>query len=649
MRTQYEKHYRSDIDGLRAFAVIAVILYHAEFSWISGGFIGVDIFFVISGYLITNIIKREFETNNFQLVDFYQRRIRRILPALCVVLFVTTPVYLLISIPQERVDFAFSVVAALGFYSNIFFYSSTGYFQLATESMPLVHTWSLAIEEQYYLLFPLVFVFLLKRGLTLPGLLVIFVISFLAANYFSVKSPSFNFYSPLSRAFELILGASLASQTNIAKRNKVFRETATLCGLVCIVVSFYVFHRSSGVPNWLLILPLTGVALLLVYGGTGTFVCRVLSLPAIRFVGLISYSLYLWHQPVFTIAKLNSEGSLDVFQKFILIIFVFLLSYISWRFVEERCRKQKVVSNRVVFSCLAVSYGLLIVMALHVIKTQGYVNAYVSRLTGDQAILYKNFGDEQSLQGSIYDNGDCQYQLKKFHSDDFHRLESCKEKYGPGVLVLGDSHSMNIYNALRGSSANSFFVGVGRGGFRPIGSNAVGEYNLLLSVLKKEKLFETVLYNQAGFYFFDTNRGLEARRTDFVRDLDSLSLSHPRIEGTSHYLQQLAVVGELVVLGPKAPPFVNSRKVHAGVDYDFATARYGEILSVYDTLDEGLKSQLEEAGIAYISQIDALDFNFRRDFKTDKNMHFIDYDHWSKSGETYFAPRILSVVEKYGL
>lgn len=301
-----ELRYRPDIDGLRAVAVLAVVLFHAGISSISGGFVGVDVFFVISGFLITTIIVKEIRRGDFSLTVFYERRIRRILPAFFVVMLFSAVVAYSLLLPQDFENFGKSLVAASLSVSNLLFWRESGYFDSTAELKPLLHTWSLGVEEQFYLFFPLLLMFIarfFKQRWTLWIVLIAFS-SLLLSAWGAKHQPSATFYLLPTRAWELALGGLLAMGGVPPIHQRFWREIEALLGLGLIVWGISALTPESSFPGLNALYPCLGAALVIHAGSSGpSMVGNVLSWRPLVLIGLISYSLYLWHWPLLVFAK----------------------------------------------------------------------------------------------------------------------------------------------------------------------------------------------------------------------------------------------------------------------------------------------------------------------------------------------------------
>jgi len=347
--------YRREIDGLRAVAVIPVILFHANFSQFSGGFVGVDVFFVISGYLITSILIDDLQAGTFSIVRFYERRARRILPALFLIMAASMIPASLFLLPSELRSFSDSIVAVTVFSSNFLFWMTSGYFDAASQNNPLLHTWSLAVEEQYYLLFPLFLAATWRFGrrwfAAICALLA--VASLCVAQYSSQVSSMFAFYLLPSRAWELLIGVLIAVHNAGARQIRLShttREVGGLLGALLIAFSVFVFDRHTPFPGVYALVPTVGTGLIILCSDKSTVTGRILAHSLLVQIGLISYSLYLWHLPVLVFANHALLAWPGRIVSSLLIGLSFALAYISWKFVEVPFRNRRLISRRQIFT-----------------------------------------------------------------------------------------------------------------------------------------------------------------------------------------------------------------------------------------------------------------------------------------------------------
>lgn len=350
MSTQY----RPEVDGLRAVAVLPVILFHAGFEMFSGGFVGVDIFFVVSGYLITGIIYNEIRQGNFSIIKFYERRARRILPALFFVSLTCLAVAWVWMLPKEFSALSESLVAVNLFISNIYFWQDVDYFAGPADMQPFLHTWSLAVEEQFYLFFPLVMLVLggLRKYLLLALVALAFLLSLALAEYASRNHPAANFYLLPTRAWELMAGALIAIglYERELKLPRAIHNAGAFLGLGMILYSILTFDESTPFPSVWALLPVMGSALVILFARQDNAAGRLLSLGPIVGIGLISYSAYLWHQPVFVFARERSFDNVSQTDFLLLSLLSLVLAYFSWRFVEQPFRDKRLFSRGTIFS-----------------------------------------------------------------------------------------------------------------------------------------------------------------------------------------------------------------------------------------------------------------------------------------------------------
>lgn len=384
--------YRPDIDGLRAIAVLAVLFFHAGLPFFEGGYVGVDIFFVISGYLITSIILREIDQERFSILQFYERRFRRILPPLIVVVFLTLIAGLYLLPSDGILGLGYSAITTALMSSNMLFYFESGYFGGAAEMKPLLHTWSLAVEEQFYIFFPLVLIFISKRNKAhyLRYFLILGFLSLIACILLTQLKPSAAFYWIPTRTWELLIGSLLALKV-FPELSKSSSEAVSLTGAGLVLAAIFTYDAQTPFPGYTAILPTLGTALIIYAGGGQTpWVNRFLSVKPVVFIGLISYSLYLWHWPIIVYTKIWNISHPDYLTISLMLLIIMGVSILSWKFIEGPMRQKRFLAQQ-----KPLLTASLIVMSLMVVFGWGLVREGSQSQTKDP--LWKKWNSCQKV------------------------------------------------------------------------------------------------------------------------------------------------------------------------------------------------------------------------------------------------------------
>lgn len=446
--------YRPEIDGLRAVAVLPVIFFHAGISFFSGGYVGVDVFFVISGYLITTIILGEMADGKFSLINFYERRIRRILPALTVVMLVCLPFAYYWMLPVQLVEFSQSLIAVPLFFSNILFWFQTGYFETSSELKPLLHTWSLAVEEQYYLFFPLLIILLSRFGkrIMLGALILIGLTSIIWAQLRVGEDPNLTFYLIFTRLWEILIGSLVAfylfnKRTHNSTHTPLsffIGQILSFLGLLLILYSIAAYSQYTPFPSLYTLAPTLGTALVILFAFEKTIVGKLLGNKILVGIGLISYSAYLWHQPIFAFARLISVEAPNESLIFMLGILSLGIAYLTWKYVESPFRDRVRFGRKEIFRYAAISSIIVIGIGAFGILNEGFGNRVApngitfSRLS---EISKPNYGLSRT----------CDY-------DSFTMLEQCQNSNAPEILVWGDSYAMQLVQGILASNPEADII-----------------------------------------------------------------------------------------------------------------------------------------------------------------------------------------------
>ncbi|QND63845.1 acyltransferase [Mesorhizobium loti] len=433
--------YRPEVDGLRAVAIVPVLFFHAGIGGFANGYLGVDIFFVISGYLITSLLCDERRrTGTVSILGFYERRVRRIVPALVFVVASTTVGAWFLLTPIRMEEFAGSVVATFTFSANFWFLAQTHYFSTAADQQPLLHLWSLGVEEQFYVLFPLLILLTIRASdRTLAfGIAGLAAASLMLGQIVSMMSPDAAFYRPDTRAWQLLIGSVCAFVTI---KNVPYRETVSIFGIALIGLSLFVLPGPVA-PNLLSVPICLGTAFVLVSATARSGVGRALAAPGVTNIGLISYSLYLWHQPLLALARIQHMGALSPAMSFWILLVSAILAIATWHFVEAPFRNRGRFGRASIFAA-----GIAAAVALIGFGTGGNATAGYSFRYGELAAKYFEavgvIDDQGSTRSKAIGMGVCHFRADMSPPiEQFLRDWKCTGSgEGASILVIGDSHA----------------------------------------------------------------------------------------------------------------------------------------------------------------------------------------------------------------
>ena len=420
--------YRKEIDGLRGISIICVLLFHAKIPLFSGGFFGVDIFFVISGYLITNIILNLYNTNKFDIKFFYERRIRRIIPALYVVLIFLCVYSYFFQSPYFSKDLSQSIFFTPIFLQNFLnLYESVHYFSLSYDFKSLGHTWSLSIEEQFYVLYPIFFLILVKfsKKYLKICLTILFILSLLIYIYMGTDNSRVYFFFSPSRIWEILAGCLLAININVNKKSKFY----TLVGALLIIFSI-IFEEFFNQQLLLRITVVLGTVIILLNSSDSKecIVSNILKNKILVFFGLISYSLYLWHVPIYSIYRDFFTFELNIVQNFILITSAIFISYLSFKFIETPFRNKKMISTNFIYPSFIIGIIVFTAFGFFGHKYDGFENIKKNKLADDREKFYISFMDERN-------------KIKNFTLKEI-------DNNNDQILVVGDSLADDVVSSL---------------------------------------------------------------------------------------------------------------------------------------------------------------------------------------------------------
>lgn len=634
-------NYRPEIDGLRTVAVLPVIVYHAEFPFgdnilLSGGYLGVDIFFVISGYLITSLILNEVaSTGGFSILGFYERRVRRLLPALIAVTVASFCAAWQILLPAQLVDFCYSVLASLFFVSNFYWDLSLEVYGAQPALLkPMLHTWSLAVEEQYYIGFPLVLLGILTwcRAQLIPLLLVLAGASLLFAQWFTAVDANSAFYMLPSRLWELLAGGILACvmvrHSDVLSGHKL-AGLASLSGLLIIVVSLILFDHDSHHPGFLTLLPVLGTLLIIGCTGQGDPVSRLLSSPVIVSIGLISYSLYLWHFPIFAFAR-NIHVDITNQEKLVWIVLTFACAILSYLAVEKPFRNRRLIPTGPALLVIGVLSLCIVLCAAYTVQQNGVRERHfeLGELYGinefDNTVLQKrswtilnDLAAEQGL-GRSFPLKPSEFESTRLWFSD--RTDTEK------VLIVGVSTTRCLFNAFYLNRDKFEFAEFGR-------------FGMHRDVLPEHV---TQLFNSPNFEVADTI-------------VLSFAVRRENLAAYSKLLEGIVAAGKRVLIASNPQKFIlrngkapfdwhmSKQQANGAQRLDFRTIFYADRMQ--DGLD--LNSQLEalavEHNATYLDMEELVcDASAQQCDGVTPEGYKAYYDgvHWTLEGAEYFGERM---------
>ncbi|MFZ5892890.1 MAG: acyltransferase family protein [Myxococcota bacterium] len=620
--------YRPEVDGLRAVAVLPVMLFHAGFGWFKGGYVGVDVFFVISGYLITSIIVAERAAGKFSIVAFYERRARRILPALCLVMFTCIPFAWLWMMPDQLLQFAQSLAAVMLFSSNLLFWRSSGYFEPAAEEKPLLHTWSLGVEEQYYLVFPLFVMFAWRLGLRrMSWLLAALALASLGLSEWGWRTaPSANFFVAPTRAWEILIGSLLAillgEYQGFASLPSRAKQLLSGLGFALIAGAVLLYDDLTPFPSVYGLVPTLGTALLIGFATPDTLVGRLLCQRWMVGIGLISYSAYLWHQPLFAFARLRSFGEPSRAVFAVLCVATLVLAYLSWRFIEAPFRDRKRMPRGAVFAFAGVTMASFIALGAFGHTMDGFRNYQRERALAEGYVVFDVEGELKHRKAMLEAS-------ESRLTAPFHAGATTK------ILLVGDSHSNDLALAYL-TNADAFDVGY-----------------QMRRIEFDETCFERETPSAA------TKRCVEGRQRLFQSGLiEAADYVLVVVRWTAHDVRRIAPLKEqlgisgdkLVLVGRTAEfcdvPSLLARAVKTAGKESLAelehTLAHYRVTSL-DAINHAVKAEAARLGLRYLDKKDLICREDRCAFLDERHFpYYFDYGHWSLVGAKHFGESILT-------
>jgi len=448
--------YRADIDGLRAIAVMLVLVFHFDlFSLGKAGFIGVDVFFVISGFLITSIIKKQLDNNTFSLKNFYIKRVRRLAPPLVAVLLLTLLVGSFILLPTEFKELTTQVFFSQLYIANIFFWQSVNYFGLHADGVFLLHTWSLAVEEQFYLLYPLglLFVYRYLKVMFWPAIIFLLLASFLLNIAFVESKPEATFYLLPMRAWELLLGGIIPLVNVKVSRPKFVDQILGVLGFVCIFLSVFLYQKNTVFPGYFALFPTLGAALCIIAGTNyKTFSSSLLSFSPAVYIGRISYSLYLVHWPIIVFAVVYLGDDYTMLWRWITFFLSIVFAVVIYHVIENPIRHKKILSSDKIFIA---SYGIIICASVGLYVLSNSTGGFPARFSSEVVALADKVNDKNPPLS------ECEYsKANRLNSESYCKIGS--NTSSPTWFIYGDSHAWAAYKVfdewLKARNESAYFA-----------------------------------------------------------------------------------------------------------------------------------------------------------------------------------------------
>jgi peptidoglycan/LPS O-acetylase OafA/YrhL len=627
-------NYRPDIDGLRTVAVLSVVFFHLGWQWIPGGYIGVDLFFVISGYLITKILRDEIDrTGTLDFRAFYLRRARRLFPALFIALVGTTIAAAILFSPQHMERYGGELASAVLSVSNFYFHMESGYFDTEGLFKPLLHTWSLGVEEQFYLVWPVAMLLTIRyaRGAWAPGVILLLSLTTLAASQFLVSRGEEIFFLTPLRMFEFGIGALLVWV--IYRPSNAVSEASVVAGLALIAGSALLYTEATPFPSAYALMPCIG-AVLVIFGGNALYSGWLLRNPVSVWIGLISYSLYLVHWPIVVFYNLTIEGAVDAegnavlaipfAMSLVLLAVMILLAWAMYAFVEQPFRgggaRRGFGTNARFVTGAAVSAAVLTLTGAHAYATGGWL----WRLDTEQAAMMALVGERKSLP-----TDKCEHRA----IDDTALWDECLSESGKAVIIFGDSHANDLFQALAYNLDNAHILRMGRGNcdvnsaLKPKAKGCpLADVERLVEERKDQ--IAAVLYTESG-----------SRLLRF-KDGKVTGPNKGRISITSKYLDKLSQKGVRVYwVGPALLPMMRLDRAEPGmiVDQDELLKKQIDMFPI----EKYIAGESIKHSFGYISKLKAQVDYLPHYLIVDKKFTYSDRSHWSQFGAALFGKNML--------
>jgi len=622
-------NYRPEVDGIRAIAVLSVVLFHWDVSSIfNGGFIGVDVFFVISGYLITNILVKSLDDSSFSFIHFYSRRARRLMPVYIVVLALCIIFSFFILTPPLLKNFGGALIHALYSIQNFYLMNSVGYFDLGALTRPLLHTWSLSVEEQYYLVYPLILFILYKcksKMLAFVVLTLMGAISLVSGFLFSDINSSF-YFTPF-RFFEFLIGAVLCMRVvKESASNKLILEFVSTLGLGLVFYSIYDFSTDTPFPSFYTLIPCLGTAML-IYGGGSTFIGKILSLKPVVGVGLLSYSIYLVHWPILTLYRLTVMRGITDLEKFLLFVSTFVTAYILYRYVEQplRYKKNKDDSNSQFWLGCTVAILVLLLPAGFFWGKDGLPRRFQSNIN------YEEYTNELQKMNDESNNTFVEQTVDTFENISPDRIR---------IVVIGDSHSVDISNAFLQTKSLPKKIALARLEWvvpcigvadMSIGDRILGVNRPCQNQISKVKESKLIL------------------SADLILFVNWWKKKYIKVAYTGFEMLKSLTKAPVVIVGiNESFPFLHNAIFKTGLNISLNKSQYDLRDRGAESIDQTLESYAKKLGFIFVNRRDLVCDKSTKEcqlYSVENNhLYYNDDNHWSLYGERLFGPKLVKRI-----
>jgi len=639
---------RDDLDALRFLAVLGVVLYHIGLPQARNGFIGVDLFFVLSGFLIMSSIIRDKGQGQFSVGSFLEKRARRILPALLLVLVINIPVILFIFSPQDIEQTFTSYLSILLFAPNVYFWEQSGYFDTEAKLQAFLHTWSLGIEIQFYILLGLYVSFLSRRSkdnYLVNSLKVMSIGSFALCALFAFWKPGANFFLLPSRIWEFTVGSVIAiymSRDNVRKVKYKTQFQIKILGIVIIMLCLFFPIELSPWPSTFTIVPIFGAALVLAFGGRSEISRPNMPHRIIVYLGRASYGWFLWHWPVIVYANYVSDNQVSMGRLALFALFTLFIATIQLRFFERKFQDRNQVSRQVLQKKTVAGTLLIAIICIAGVISDGFDAIWrQTRVTFTEKELLNIYLSREKESQIVAVNSNCKFSVRSTNELNDEAVKNCLDMFGPAVIVIGDSHGLVLFDIIARSNIQKFVIGLASPGSRP--SNGIsGQYSEVLDYVKNNRArVAQVLFMQSGSYLLEDRFGRVDSNSLFQKG-EMVRVAKDNIQLTADYLDQLSKLTKVVWVGPYTQSRIN---VNNSNNWYLTKSISHHVVRSFAVLDSYLFKVSRQSGISYVSSLRNLKFRENR-VLSGNCVVWRDPDHFSICGRSLLAKRQILFLEE---